>query len=151
MQRPPRDPAQPLFGKRLLFLSILQGVFSLAAIAGVYKIALTMNQSVAEARTLSFFALIVSNLCLILTNRSWCKSILASLRIPNQALKWVIIGAILFLGLVIYVPFLQKIFHFAPMHCLDIIIAVVAGFLSVVWFEIVKILSVKKNIELLKD
>jgi Ca2+-transporting ATPase len=151
MQRPPRDPGEPLFGKRLLFLSILQGLFSLAVITAVYKIALALNQSVAEARTLSFFALIISNLCLILTNRSWCKSIFASLRVPNQALKWVILGAILFLGLVIYVPFLQKMFHFAAMHCLDVVIALIAGILSVAWFEIVKILSVKKHIELLKD
>ena len=151
MQRPPRDPAEPLFGKRLLFLSILQGLFSLAVITAVYEIALYLNQSATEARTLSFFALIISNLCLILTNRSWSRSILASLRVPNQALKWVIMGAILFLGLVIYVPFLQKIFHFASMHCLDIIIAIAAGILSVAWFEIVKILSVKKHIELLQD
>ncbi|MGV8059191.1 MAG: cation-translocating P-type ATPase [Smithellaceae bacterium] len=151
MLRPPRDPAEPLFGKRLLLLSILQGLFSLAVITAVYKIALLMNQTIAEARTLSFLTLIISNLSLILTNRSWCKSILASLLVPNQALKWVIIGAILFLGLVIYVPFLQKLFHFATMHSLDILIALVAGFLSVAWFEIVKILSVKKHIELLKD
>lgn len=151
MQRPPRDPGEPLFGKRLLFLSILQGLFSLAVITAVYKVALALNQSVAEARTLSFVALIISNLCLILTNRSWCKSILSSLFVPNQALKWVILGAILFLGLVIYVPFLQKIFHFATMHCLDVIIALIAGILSVTWFEIVKIMSVKKQVELLKD
>jgi Ca2+-transporting ATPase len=151
MLRAPRDPAEPLFGKRLLFLSILQGLFSLAAITAVYQMALYLNQSDTEARTLSFFALIISNLCLILTNRSWSRSIFVSLFVPNQALKWVIVGAILFLGLVIYVPFLQKMFHFASMHSLDIIIAIVAGILSVAWFEIVKILSVKKHIELLKD
>jgi len=151
MQRPPRDPAEPLFGKRLLLLSVLQGLFSFAVIIVVYKIALALEQTVAEARTLSFFALIVSNLCLILTNRSWCKSILSSLRVPNPALKWVMLGAVAFLGLVIYVPFLQKMFHFAPMHSLDIIIAAVTGMLSVAWFEIVKIISVKKHVELLKD
>ncbi len=151
MLRAPRDSAEPLFGKRLLFLSILQGLFSLAVIIAVYKIALNLNQSAAEARTLSFLTLIISNLCLILTNRSWSMSILSSLFVPNKALKWVILGAILFLGLVIYVPFLQRMFHFAAMHSLDIIIATITGFLSVAWFEIVKIMSVKKHVELLND
>ncbi len=151
MQRPPRDSGEPLFGKRILLLSVMQGLFSLGVITGVYKIALMLGQTVTEARTLSFATLIISNLCLILSNRSWSRSIISSLFVPNKALKWVMSGALLFLALVIYVPFLQKVFHFATLHSLDIIIAAGAGILSVVWFEIVKIMSVKKHVELLTN
>jgi P-type Ca2+ transporter type 2C len=151
MQRPPRDPGKPLFGKKLLFLSFLQGLFSLGVITAVYKIALMLGQPVAEARTLSFCTLIISNLCLIVSNRSWSRSIIASMFVPNKALKWVICGAILFLGLVIYTPSLQKLFHFAGMHFTDVLVALSAGIISVVWFEIIKMVSIRRHIELLQN
>jgi Ca2+-transporting ATPase len=148
MARPPRDPNQPLFGKRLLTLSFLQGLFSLVTIIGVYKIALSLGQPEAEARTLAFYTLIISNLCLIISNRSWSSNIFSIMRIPNKALLWVIIGALFFMGLVIWVPFLQRLFHFTWMHPLDILIGFGSGILSVVWFEFVKILAYRKNKEL---
>jgi P-type Ca2+ transporter type 2C len=151
MQRRPRDPGEPLFGKKLLLLSVLQGLFSLGVIMIVYKTALMLGQPVAEARTLSFVTLIISNLCLIISNRSWSRSIIASLSVPNTALKWVISSAALFLGLVIYTPFLQKVFHFGWMHFTDVLIALAAGIISVVWFEIVKMMSSKKHIELMNN
>ena len=46
-----------------------------------------------EARTLTFTTLIVANLGLILTNRSWSRTILATFRSPNAALGWVMGGA----------------------------------------------------------
>ncbi|MGE5343400.1 MAG: cation-translocating P-type ATPase [Candidatus Omnitrophota bacterium] len=151
MQRPPRNPLAPLFGKRLILLSLLQGVFSLIVISAVLVLALRLGQSEAEARTFSFFTLIVSNICLLLANRSWSRSIASSLQTPNPAVLWVIPGAALFLGLVIFVPFLKKIFHFASFHPLDILISFGAGILSVMWFEILKWVSIRKHIELLND
>ncbi len=151
MNRPPRKPDEPLFGKRLLILSLLQGVFSLAAITALYKLALNMGQSEAEARTLAFTALIVSNLFMIMANRSWSKIIISSMLVPNKALAWVVAGAITFLGIVIYVPFLREIFHFARLHPLDIAIALGSGLVSVIWFEIVKAIAFRKHVELLKD
>ena len=150
MDRPPRDPAEPLFGRRLISLSLLQGFFVLGVIMIVYKLALMWEQSAADARTLAFFTLIVSNICLILANRSWTKTILASLRDTNRALLWVVLGASFFLGLVISVPFLQRIFHFNWMHSWDILIALGAGVLSVMWFEMLKIFSRRRHMALMK-
>jgi Ca2+-transporting ATPase len=124
---------------------------ALAIVALVFKISLMLGQKIEEARTLAFITLIISNLCLILTNRSWSKLILTSLKDPNRALFWVLGGALIFLGLVVFVPPLQKLFHFAPMHSIDILIALGAGIASILWFELVKIVSRIKNIELLKE
>ena len=101
MLRKPRNYKEPLFGGKTLFLSILQGVFSLAVVAGVFQLAVMRGHSEADARTLAFITLIISNLCLILTNRSWSRSIIASFFVPNPALLWVIGGTIVFLGMVI--------------------------------------------------
>jgi Ca2+-transporting ATPase len=151
MRRLPRKKSSSLFSKRLFVLSFLQGLFSLAVVALVFQVSLWLGETVGAARTLAFFTLIVSNLCLILTNRSWSRSIIASLMVKNKALLWVGSGAVLFLWLVVYVPFFRKSFHFEILHGIDIFIALAAGILSVMWFELVKFISCKHKIELMKS
>ena len=151
MQRKPRDPKERLFGKRTLAISAAQGIVALIVVALVYKIALYLGQAPDEARAITFVTLIISNLCLILTNRSWSRSIFASFKSPNPALAWVLGGALLFLGLAIFVPFLQGVFHFAPMHAIDFSLALIAGIVSITWFEILKIFTHKEHIDLLED
>jgi Ca2+-transporting ATPase len=151
MQRNPRDPGERLFGKQTLAISAAQGFVALIIAALVYKAALYLGQPVDEARAITFVTLIISNLCLILTNRSWSRTIFASFKSPNPALTWVLGGALLFLGLVIFVPFLQGVFHFAPIHTIDFFLALIAGIVSITWFEILKIFTRKGHINLLKD
>ena len=50
---------------------------------------------------MAFVCLVIGNLGLIFTNRSWSHSILATLRIPNKALWWVSGRAVGFLTLVL--------------------------------------------------
>jgi Ca2+-transporting ATPase len=149
MRRPPRAPKTSLFSRRLVILSLLQGLFSLIVVTAVFKIALGLGQSEANARTLAFTTLVISNLCLILSNRSWSRSILGSLSVFNKALAWVMAGAALFLGLAIYVPILQRLFHFERLHTNDVLISLSAGVLSVIWFEVVKFFSGKSRTELI--
>ncbi|PKN88951.1 MAG: ATPase [Deltaproteobacteria bacterium HGW-Deltaproteobacteria-1] len=151
MQRKPRDPGERLFGKRTLAISAAQGIVALIVVALVYKAAFSLGHATDEARAIAFVTLIISNLCLILTNRSWSRSIFASCKSPNPALTWVLGGALIFLGLVIFVPFLQGIFHFAPMHTIDFCLALIAGFVSITWFEILKIFMHKEHVDLLED
>ena len=151
MKRKPRDPQEPLFGKRMFILSFLQGLLSLLAVAGVFWYSLKSGGSDAEARTLAFITLVISNLGIILVNRSWTKNIFASLKVKNSALAWVVTGTIIFLGMVIYVPVLQKTFHFSYMHGNDIMLSLSIGIISVTWFEIIKFISNIRHVELLKD
>ncbi len=145
MTRPPRDPAQSLFSARLLMLSFLQGIFSLLVVAAVFIIALELRQTPENARALAFTTLVISNLCLILTNRSWSRSIFATICVFNKSLVWVILGAVSFLGLVIYVPFLRNTFHFQILHPTDLLLTLSAGILSIICFELVKFFSSRKN------
>ena len=98
MSRPPRNPKERLFNKRVLMLSLLQGLSVLAIVFAVYLIALFRGQGEEDARTLTFTSLIIANLGLILTNRSWSQTAMAILRKPNAALWWVVGGATVFLG-----------------------------------------------------
>ena len=82
-------------------------------------------------RALAFTTLVVANLCLILTNRSWSRLIGSTLKVRNTALWWVLGGAVTFLGLVLYVPFLRRLFGFGPLHLVDLAICIAAGLVSV--------------------
>jgi Ca2+-transporting ATPase len=135
MDRPPRQSSEPLFGSRTVILSTLQGASVLLITLIIYAIALYGGQGEADARGLAFTTLIIANLSLIMANRSWTRTILATLRSPNPALWWVVGGATLFLGLVLFVPVLRDLFSISILHPIDIVLCLVAGIGSIVWFD----------------
>lgn len=151
MKRPPRDSRKPLIGKNVLTISFLQGLFSLVAVAGVYIAAMKMGQSETQVRTLAFTTLVISNICLILTNRSWTRSIIETFSLPNKSVYLIIPSVLILLFSIIYTPFLRKIFQFDVMHANDILISFGAGILSILWFEIIKKIFAAKKIELLQE
>ena len=139
MNRPPRDPQQPLFDHRTLLLSFLQGASVLAIALAVFAIAHLRGEPETNTRALTFTTFIIANLTLILANRSWTRLIVATLRSPNPALWWVIGGALAVLALVLYVPFARDLFRFSRLHKMDLVICSIAGVFSVLWFEALKI------------
>ena len=147
MMRPPRNPDEALFNRGTIGMSILQGIVVFLIVLGVYI--LTLDRGEDLARTISFTTLIIANLSLILTNRSWSNTILQTIRSPNKALWWVLTGALIFLGLVIYFPPLQQLFRFCPLNPGDILVCTVAGTLSVLWFEVLKWLKGYTEIRIL--
>jgi P-type Ca2+ transporter type 2C len=146
MNRSPRDPNGPLFNRRTLGLSFLQGMSVLIIVLAVFAVSLYRGQGEAEARTLTYVTLIIANLGLILTNRSWSRTILETMSTPNPALWWVIGGALAVLALVIYVPFIRELFGFAYLHFIDIAICFIAGIASIIWFEGLKVVNGSKDL-----
>jgi Ca2+-transporting ATPase len=146
MARPPRNPKEPLFSRRTLRLALLQGVSVLIVLLVVFAIAYYYGSGELDARALAFTTLIVSNLSMILTNRSWSRTILETLHTPNAALWWVIIGGVVFLGLVLYVPLLQHLFRFSFLHLEDLAISLGSGLFSVSWFEGLKVLKFRRTV-----
>ncbi len=148
MQRPPRNPKEPLFDRRTLWLTLLQGLSVLAVLVIVYAIAnyqgkfapdiIVCSAGACGARALVFTTLIVSNLAMILTNRSWTRTILSTMKVPNASIWWIISGAAIFLGLILYVPFLRQLFQFSYLQFEDLAIALLSGIASVIWFEFLK-------------
>jgi Ca2+-transporting ATPase len=140
MSRPPRNLREPLFNRRTLAVSLAQGLVVLLVVLAVFILAQRWRHPGNEARALCFTTLIIANLGLILTNRSWSRTIIAALRKPNAALWWVVGGALAFLGLVLYVPFLRELFSFGKLHAMDLTAALSAGIVSIIWFEVLKVI-----------
>jgi P-type Ca2+ transporter type 2C len=144
MARLPRKPDERLFGLKSLGISLVQGLSVLFIMLGVFLAARLFGHSDDNARGLTFAALVVANLGLILTNRSWSRTIWSMMKAPNTALRWVLAGAIGFLGLVFFLPPLRSLFHFAAPHRIDLIICLTAGGVSIGWFECLKLMRKQK-------
>ena len=141
MKKPPRNPEQPLFGRTTIGLSLLQGFMVFFIVLVVYIVALYLNKGDAEARALAFTTLVIANIGLIFTNRSWSRTIISTLTSPNTALWWVLAGAMTLLGVVLYTPGLRDLFHFAQLHGPDLLLCLIAGVLSILWFEGLKMIG----------
>ncbi|OIQ85043.1 calcium-transporting ATPase 1 [mine drainage metagenome] len=141
MHRPPRPPKEPLFGRRILLISLFQGFVVLLVALLVLAYALFNGQSDESVRTLTFSVLVVGNLGLILVNRSWRRTILQTLNNRNPALWWVVGGALTFLILAMTVPFLRGVFHFSAITVPQFALCTLAGLVSVLWFEVYKMVK----------
>jgi len=139
MRRPPRNPRERLFGFRAIGVSLLQGVSVLAVVLGIFLVSRSYGESQDMARALAFTTLVVANLGLILTNRSWSRTIPSTMKMPNKALWWVLGGAAVFLAAALYVPLLRGLFHFTALNAENLALCLAAGAASVLWFEGVKI------------
>ena len=138
MRRPPRPPEERLFSLQTIGVAVMQGMSVLAVCLGVFLLARN-DHSAEAARALTFATLVVAFVVIILVNRSWTRSALAMLRVPNAALRWVLIGTCALLTVVLLVPVAQDLFHFAPLHAKDLILSLGAGLTCVLWFELFKL------------
>jgi Ca2+-transporting ATPase len=145
MRRPPRKLNDPLFGRKMVKIGLVQGLGVLALTLGVYAIILARGLGEGEARMLAFTTLVIGNLGLIFTNRSWTRTILATLRIPNPALWWVTAATIFFLGLAIFIPFLNSIFRFGPLHVWEVALVAAAGLASILIAESAKLRMLSRS------
>jgi len=137
MQRPPRDVTQPLFAGLTLLRSLAQGLGALAVVmAASWWVAGELSEG--AARAFAFATLISTNVALIFSSRSRKGALLASLRVPNRALWWVVGAALSLLLLALYLPWLARLFVFAPLPLSWLALAFALALFSLPWFEWLK-------------
>ena len=138
MSRPPRDRAEPLFSPSMIAWSFLQGALALGVVAAIYLNALNRNMPVDEVRALTFTALVIAIVALILVNRSASASIIKAIRRPNLALAIVLPLVALMLAATLFIPFISALFRFKPLSLNDLILSLGAGVLVLLTLEIIK-------------
>jgi Ca2+-transporting ATPase len=145
MDRPPRGLGDPLFSRRMITLSLVQGFVVALAVVAVYLTAVLSGLPDAVARTCTFVTLVVGNLGLIFVNRSWTDTVLSGLRSRNAAL-WIVTGGTLgVLSLLLAFGPARGLFRFGALSARHLALAVIAGLLSVVWFEVYKALARRRR------
>jgi Ca2+-transporting ATPase len=120
-------------------MSIVQGLVITAGVLFVYQFAVA-RQSEASTRTMIFTALIMANIVLTLVNRSFYYSILTTLRYKNNSVAFIILLTLGLLGVLLYVKPFTEFFNFETLTAMQLLLCCVVGGVSVIWFEVVKVL-----------
>ncbi|MDD1671363.1 MAG: cation-translocating P-type ATPase, partial [Methanomicrobiales archaeon] len=138
MRRPPRRPEDRILGRRTATIALAQGFVVLGFALAIYLWAVARGLGADETRTLTFVTIVMANLALIAVNRSWSESVLGTLKAPNRAFWWVTGATLFFLAVAVALPAARDIFRFSVIHPWDLLLCILAGILSVVWFEVYK-------------
>ncbi|HTY35088.1 cation-translocating P-type ATPase [Mycobacterium sp.] len=146
MQWPPRRRNEPMFTRRVLTVAVMQGLWVFAAVVGVYLWMVLCGRPDDVVRSVTFAALVVGNLALILVNRSWRLPVWRIFRERrNPTVMWIVGGAALILVLVLTIPWLRHAFHFGAITLTEWLVAVAAGLVGVAWFEIYKVVTARRQ------
>ncbi len=148
MSQNPKPLSTTFFNWKELSISIIQGLFITAGILFSYQYAVASGYNEAITRTMVFTVLITANIFLTLINRSFYYSILTTLKYKNNLVLFIIIFTITIVGIILYVNPLTVFFEFETLNLFQLLTSITIGFISVIWFEIVKIVKrAKKSIE----
>lgn len=142
MEQPPRGLGEPMFGGKVLTIAALQGLSVFGAVLGVYLWNVLTDRPDEVTRSVTFATLVIGNLALILVNRSWRLPLWRTFRERrNRTVKWILAAAVALLVLVLSVPGLRRAFDLGAISPTDWVIAFVAAFIGVAWFEIYKVVA----------
>jgi P-type Ca2+ transporter type 2C len=138
MRRPPHAPDEPLFSMSLVGWSVLQGAVAFVLVAAIFVTASWRGMPEAEVRSLTFFALVLTIVGLIVVNRSFSASLRKAFSRPNPSLRWILLAVAAMLALTLLSPFASRLFRFGPLHLDDLALALGAGLLVVAILEVLK-------------
>jgi Ca2+-transporting ATPase len=142
MERAPRSREVGIFKISEVLMALGQGLTVLVSVFAVFLWALSAGRSETETRSLTFATLLISNLLLILTNRSRILTISQTLlRRKNIALPWILLLGVALVVSLLNLPFLSRAFDLAPIEFSDYFVVIAAAYLGICWTEIWKIWS----------
>lgn len=144
MDEKPRGIHRRIFTRTELSLSVIQGLTVFMAIFALFLHARWSGRSDIEIRSMTFGALMVANVGLILTNRSRSLTILQTFRQrENRAVKWIVIGALTILLSLIILPPLRLIFDLGAIGLFDWVLILFTATVGFGWYEIYKFIRQK--------
>lgn len=137
MKRKPYDVNAKLFDGSTLFKCFFQGGLTLVVTIGIYYF-MHKGNSIETARALAFLTLVICNLGMILSNRSLTRSSIAMLKEKNAAFKWVMMGTLVVMCLILTVPFLKGLFRFGNVSWNGLLLALAGGLVTIILMELLK-------------
>lgn len=145
MNQNPKPLSSTFFNWRELSISIIQGLIITVGTLFVYQYSVSSGYNEALTRTMVFTVLISANIFLTLINRSFYYSILTTLKYKNNMVLFIVFATIAIVGLILHLSPLTTFFEFETLNLSQLLICFTIGFISVIWFEIVKIIHRAKK------
>ena len=138
MTQKPRPFSNTFFNIKELTTSIIQGLMITVGTLLIYQYAVQQGFNEATTRTMIFVVLIAANIFLTLVNRSFYYSVFTTMKYKNSFVILIISITVAITALLLFIKPLTLFFKFESLHFLQIGICIAIGFLSVMWYEIIK-------------
>ncbi|MEO5594660.1 MAG: cation-translocating P-type ATPase [Chitinophagaceae bacterium] len=145
MLQKPKALTTTFFNWKELSISILQGLVITAGTLFVYQYSIHNGYDEELTRAMTFTVLIGANIFLTLINRSFYYSLLTTLKYKNNMVLFIIFITITITGLILYVKPLTTFFEFETLNSLQLLLCIAVSFISVIWFEIIKLIKRTKR------
>ncbi|MBC8586730.1 calcium-translocating P-type ATPase, SERCA-type [Paratissierella segnis] len=147
MSQNPRNPNEPILDKHMVIGIVFQSIaIAIAALSaywwGIYRYGL---DNILEARTIAFTTLITAELLRAYSTRSTHYTMFEIGVFSNKTLVYGTTFSFILMLVVIYIPFLNPIFHTFPLGFTDWEIILAFAFLPLLIGEIVKLIVHKKH------
>ena len=142
MQQPPRPPREPIINRRMMSNLVMQSVSLTAVVLGVY--ALAREWFPLQAETMAFFTLAMSELPLAYVLRSERHTLRSIGVFTNRHMQWAVLGSLLGVLVVVYVPFLNDAFATVPLSVVHLALVLPAAFVPALAVETVKVLNSRR-------
>ena len=143
MSQRPRKITETFLNWKELGISIVQGLVITAGVLSAYQFSVQQGSPEEATRAMVFTTLIFANVFLSLVNRSFVYSVFDSFRNKNWLFP-IIIGATLsLLFAILYIPPFAEFFQLDPMNISELGISILIAAISVLWFEIYKVIKRK--------
>ncbi len=131
LELPPKKKEENILTKRIIpFLLIIITIMA-SITAGIFMFYLP--QSLAKARTVAFAFMAMAQLFNVLNMRSFHRSVFNIGFFSNKYVIAALAASSILLVMVIYTPFLQSVFQFAPLSLIEILIITLLSS-SIFWF-----------------
>ncbi|WP_341877956.1 calcium-transporting P-type ATPase, PMR1-type [Defluviitalea saccharophila] len=141
MEQPPRDPDEPIVNKKMgLAVGIQSIALALAALFSFWygRNHFTGEDALSAARTYCFITLVVGELLRAYSARSEERMIYRMKIFSNMFLNISVLGSLLLLMAVVYIPALQPIFHTVPLSFFELDMALIFAIIPLIGGEIAK-------------
>ncbi len=146
MLQKPKPLTTTFFNWKELSISIIQGLVITAGTLGVYQYAVWNGCNEAYTRTLTFTVLLTANILLTLVNRSFYYSVFNTIRYKNNMVLFIILITNALLALMLYVKPVATFFSFESLTLGQLLLCFGIGSLTVMWFELFKLIKRRKLI-----
>ncbi len=127
MRRPPRDPRTGIFTRPVVLLMLVGGLWSTVVNLGLFIWALNSGRSAQEATTMTFVSLVLIEFFKAYNFRSDRHSVLRH-PFANKWLNIAIVWELVMLGLILYVPLLERTFGTYELSPRDWLLIVAVAF-----------------------
>lgn len=143
MLQSPRKMTDTFLNWRELSISIIQGLIITLGILYIYQFTVNRYGDENTTRAMVFTTLIFSNIFLCLVNRSFVYSVFYSMKNRNLLFPLMISMTLILLAIILYVPLVASLFQVNHLNLNQLTISLSTAAVSVLWFELYKLIKRK--------